>query len=76
MRFRIVLHLVSPVLKVNVVSNGRPNVKLPRTPDLEASRSEHHLSPVGEPADDSRNGKEDTVGTENSAWVKKSPTVT
>lgn len=64
MRLRVVLDLVGAVLKVDVVSSRGSNVELPRSPDLEASRSEHHLPPVSEPANDSGNGEEDTVRTE------------
>lgn len=71
MRLRVGLDLIGAVLKVDVISSRGSNVELPRSPDLEASRSEHHLSPVGEPADDSGNGKKDTVDTENGAWVRK-----
>jgi len=49
---------LAPLPHADIVPRALADVHLPRAPDLDRA-GEHHLAPVGEPADDARDGKQD-----------------
>lgn len=56
-RTRRIISLGFPIFHRFIVTRSRADVYLPRTPDLDAT-GKHHLTPVREPPDDARYGKE------------------
>ena len=69
-RLALLTLLLLPLLHIDIVPLRCTEVDLSRTPDLDAARSEHHLAPVCQPADDARDGEQNGEEVKREAYIR------